>query len=270
MDEWKRAIVSYFRRNIVVTEMSRLPCLARVAGAIFDMEYRDTNGAPTSMMPRPWRACADGAGAVAVPRPCGDSCFFHDRWGSSQPDLSGGLAAHRRCFGSWLDAAAGDRHAGGTHALRMLCDLAGLPRARRTLTSPDGTHDWWKRVCRRSSRRYQEFVLSSHGRDWGIGRRMQYRDLIPSRLGALHRFAHPHQVGGPVRTMCISTDPLPDDLLQGRWARLSEDQAGRSVPRRRLRAAATEIRHRVLEASDGLEGVEIGCPPCTRPSPTMR
>ncbi|HKP24268.1 MAG TPA: VOC family protein, partial [Dongiaceae bacterium] len=92
--------------------------------------------------------------------------------------------------------------------LRLLCDLAALPAGTpHVLTSPDGT-----RIELVEARQpvevpagTQEFVLSRPGNptggdDWGVGRAgMQYRDLIPSRLGG--RFIASHiriPVGGPV------------------------------------------------------------------------
>jgi quercetin dioxygenase-like cupin family protein len=152
--------------------------------------------------------------------------------------------------------------------LRLLCDLASLPAGTpHLLTAPDGT-----RVELVEARRAievpegtREFVLSRMSDDWGIGRAgMQYRDLIPSRLGG--RFIASHiriPVGGPVPDY-VHFHRIRFQMIYCRkgWARLVyEDQgapflfqAGDCV------LQPPEIRHRVLEASDGLEVIEIGCP----------
>lgn len=113
----------------------------------------------------------------------------------------------------------------------------------------------------------QSFVLerASDDASWTVGRAgMRYRDLIPDRQGG--RFVGSH--------ICIPTaGPVPDYVhfhkirfqmiycYRG-WTRLVyEDQgepfimeAGDCV------LQPPRIRHRVLESSDGLEVIEIGCP----------
>ena len=152
--------------------------------------------------------------------------------------------------------------------LRLLCDLAALPAGTpQVLTTPGGT-----RIELVEARPpvavpegMQEFVLSRTGDEWGVGRAgMQYRDLIPSRLGG--RFIASHiriPVGGPVPDY-VHFHRIRFQMIYCKvgWARLVyEDQgepflfkAGDCV------LQPPEIRHRVLEASDGLEVVEIGCP----------
>src|SRR5690242_15607282 len=152
--------------------------------------------------------------------------------------------------------------------LRLLCDLSSLPAGTPpVLIAPGGT-----RIEFMEARQpievpagRQEFVLSRMGADWGVGRAgMQYRDLIPSRLGG--RFIASHiriPEGGPV------PDYVPFHRIRCQmiyrktgWARLVyEDQADEFL----FRAGdcvlqPPEIRHRVLEASAGLEVIEIGCP----------
>jgi quercetin dioxygenase-like cupin family protein len=154
-------------------------------------------------------------------------------------------------------------------ALRLLCDLASLPPGTpHTLTAPGGT-----RIELMEARQAvevpegsQEFVLSRMAADgWGVGRAgMQYRDLIPSRLGG--RFIASHiriPDGGPVPDY-VHFHRIRFQMIycKAGWARLVyEDQgapflfhAGDCV------LQPPEIRHRVLEASAGLEVVEIGCP----------
>ncbi len=100
---------------------------------------------------------------------------------------------------------------------------------------------------------------------WVIGRAgMQYRDLIPDRLGGSIIASHIRiPTGGPVPDM-VHYHTIGFQLVfcyQG-WVRLVyEDQgppfilqAGECVTQ------PPEIRHRVLEASDNLEVIEIGVP----------
>jgi quercetin dioxygenase-like cupin family protein len=152
--------------------------------------------------------------------------------------------------------------------LRLLCDLAALPAGTpQVLMTPGGTRielvEARPPVAVPAST--QEFVLSRMGGDWGVGRAgMQYRDLVPSRLGG--RFIASHiriPVGGPVPDY-VHFHRIRFQMIYCKegWARLVyEDQgepflfkAGDCV------LQPPEIRHRVLEASDGLEVVEIGCP----------
>ncbi|HET6161702.1 MAG TPA: hypothetical protein VFE34_25400 [Dongiaceae bacterium] len=152
--------------------------------------------------------------------------------------------------------------------LRLLCDLSSLPMGTpHLLIAPGGT-----RIDLVEARQpvlvpdgMQEFVLSPMDEAWGVGRAgMQYRDLIPSRLGG--RFIASH-------IRIPEAGPVPDYVhfhrirfqmiyCKAGWARLVyEDQgapflfqAGDCV------LQPPEIRHRVLEASAGLEVIEIGCP----------
>jgi quercetin dioxygenase-like cupin family protein len=152
--------------------------------------------------------------------------------------------------------------------LRLLCDLSSLPAGTpHVLTAPGGT-----RIELMEARRKvevpdgtQEFVLSRISDHWGVGRAgMQYRDLIPSRLGG--RFIASHiriPEGGPVPDY-VHFHRIRFQMIYCKvgWARLVyEDQgepflfqAGDCV------LQPPEIRHRVLEASAGLEVIEIGCP----------
>lgn len=156
----------------------------------------------------------------------------------------------------------------GPMTLRLLCDLAALPAGTaHVLTSPDGTRIELveARLPIEVPEGTQEFVLSRMGNEWGVGRAgMQYRDLIPSRLGG--RFIASHiriPVGGPVPDY-VHFHRIRFQMIycKAGWARLVyEDQgapflfhAGDCV------LQPPEIRHRVLEASDGLEVIEVGCP----------
>jgi quercetin dioxygenase-like cupin family protein len=149
-----------------------------------------------------------------------------------------------------------------------LCDLSSLPPGTpHTLTAPGGTRIELAELRQpvEVPQGAQEFVLSRMADSWGIGRAgMQYRDLIPSRLGG--RFIASHiriPVGGPVPDY-VHFHRIRFQMIYCKtgWARLVyEDQgeeflfhAGDCV------LQPPEIRHRVLEASDGLEVIEIGCP----------
>ncbi len=100
---------------------------------------------------------------------------------------------------------------------------------------------------------------------WIVGRAgMQYRDLIPSRLGGSIIASHIRiPDGGPVPDM-VHFHKVGFQLIfciKGWVDVVYEDQGGT----RRLTAGdcfiqPPEIRHRVLEASDGIEVIEIGVP----------
>ena len=113
----------------------------------------------------------------------------------------------------------------------------------------------------------QELVLT-HNDDrarWIVGRAgMQYRDLVPGRLGG--RFIASHiriPAGGPVPDSVHFHEIRFQMIFCYRgWVRVVyEDQGPPFV----LRAGdcvlqPPRIRHRVLESSPGLEVIEIGCP----------
>jgi mannose-6-phosphate isomerase-like protein (cupin superfamily) len=100
---------------------------------------------------------------------------------------------------------------------------------------------------------------------WGVGRAgMQYRDLIPGRLGGRYIVSHIRIPTGGLVPDYVHHHHILFQLIycyKG-WVRLVyEDQgppfvmeAGDCV------LQPPHIRHRVLECSDGFEVVEIGCP----------
>lgn len=160
-----------------------------------------------------------------------------------------------------------ERSGQGTPAcLRIECDLA--PGTMRELSAPNGTRVLL--VGRSAGYELpplrQEFVHARLSPDaWGTGRAdMRYRDLIPGRQGG--RFIASHiqvEKGGQVPDY-VHFHRVRFQMIycaKG-WARLVyEDQgepfifeAGDCV------LQPPEIRHRVLEASPGLEVIEIGCP----------
>lgn len=99
---------------------------------------------------------------------------------------------------------------------------------------------------------------------WVIGRAgMEYRDLVPSRLGGAMIASHIRVPDGPVPDM-VHFHKVGFQLIfcvRGWVDVLYEDQGGA----RRLHAGdcfiqPPEIRHKVLHAADGIEVVEIGVP----------
>lgn len=156
---------------------------------------------------------------------------------------------------------------GAPIALRLVGDPAQL--GGYTLIAPDGMRI--ELVDRNAPiaipRGRQEFLISRASADnaWALGRAgMQYRDLIPGRLGGRFIASHIRIPGG---------GPVPDYVHYHRvrfqmiycrrgWVRVVyEDQGPPFV----MHAAdcvlqPPTIRHRVLESSPGLEVIEIGCP----------
>ncbi|HRH44871.1 MAG TPA: cupin domain-containing protein [Pyrinomonadaceae bacterium] len=110
-----------------------------------------------------------------------------------------------------------------------------------------------------------EFVLTKNEGNWHTGRAgMQYRDLIPSRLGGKYIASHIRiEKGGKVPDY-VHFHKVRFQMIYclNGWAKLVyEDQgapflmnAGDCV------LQPPEIRHRVLECSDNFEVLEIGCP----------
>jgi quercetin dioxygenase-like cupin family protein len=162
------------------------------------------------------------------------------------------------------------REAGGAIRLRLLCDMAGLPAgAARGWTSPGGTRIEIAEaeIPLALPPIRQEFLITRlrDESDWGLGRAgMQYRDLIPGRLGG--RFVASHiriPQGGPVPDY-VHYHRIRFQMIYCRagWVRVVYEDQGAPF----LLAAGDcvlqppEIRHRVLEASPGLEVIEIGSP----------
>jgi quercetin dioxygenase-like cupin family protein len=112
----------------------------------------------------------------------------------------------------------------------------------------------------------EEFVLSRmDAGEWKEGRAgMQYRDLIPGRLGGRFIASHIRIPGGGETPDYVHFHKVRFQMIycKAGWARVVyEDQGPPFV----LEAGdcvlqPPEIRHRVLESSAGLEVVEIACP----------
>ncbi|MFQ5768087.1 MAG: cupin domain-containing protein [Acidobacteriota bacterium] len=154
--------------------------------------------------------------------------------------------------------------------IRLLCrNPAAVAAGALELTAPNGTRielaEAFPRVVLPPLQ--PSFVLSrlDERTRWQTGRAgMRYRDLIPGRQGG--RFIASHiQIPG--------AGPVPDYVHYHRvhfqmiycargWVRVAYEDQGPSIILRRGDCVLQppEIRHRVLEASAGLEVIEIGCP----------
>jgi mannose-6-phosphate isomerase-like protein (cupin superfamily) len=138
----------------------------------------------------------------------------------------------------------------------------------RTLVAPNGTViDIADQEAAISLPELQErlVVTRADAGSWGVGRAgMRYRDLIPDRLGG--RFIASHIAipdGGPVPDY-VHFHKVRFQMIFCRrgWVRLVYEDQGEPFV---LQAGdcvlqPPQIRHRVLEASPGLEVVEIACP----------
>jgi len=152
--------------------------------------------------------------------------------------------------------------------IRLLTDTPDAFSA-RTLTAPNGTRVEIEElnpplVMPATQHAFVVRRLADQA-PWVIGRAgMQYRDLVPSRLGGAIIASHIRiPDGGPVPDMvhfhkvgfqlifCVKgwVDVVYED--QGDKIRLTAGDCFIQPP---------EIRHRVLEASDGIEVIEIGVP----------
>ncbi len=101
--------------------------------------------------------------------------------------------------------------------------------------------------------------------DFGEGRAgLRYRDLIPSRLGG--RFIASHiliQEGGPVNDYVHFHNVRFQMIYCHRgWVRVAYEDQGEPMLMREgdCFLQPSTIRHRVLEASDRMQVIEIGCP----------
>lgn len=162
-----------------------------------------------------------------------------------------------------------DQTQSGSAALRILTDDAHFAGGAKSLTSPGGTRIEIARLTQdvtipQTKHSFHVGRLADQA-PWVIGRAgMQYRDLIPDRLGGSIIASHIRiPDGGPVPDM-VHFHRVGFQLIycyRGWVDVVYEDQGGPI----RLHAGdcfiqPPEIRHRVLEASDGIEVIEIGVP----------
>lgn len=210
------------------------------------------------------------------------------------PDLAASLAFYTECLGFRVDLifpadsptvavvsghglvlrleeAGTDAASAGTPAhLRLLCDKAALPAgSEHHLVAPDGMRIELADAdaTLELPEAVQEFVLSrmESADAWSAGRAgMQYRDLIPGRLGGRFVASHIRIPGGGEVPDYVHFHNVRFQMIYCRsgWVRVVyEDQGPPFV----LHAGdcvlqPPGIRHRVLESSPGLEVIEIGCP----------
>ena len=153
--------------------------------------------------------------------------------------------------------------------LRLLCDHSARTDLPRELVAPNGMKI--ELVDAKPPIEVpeveQEFVITRVRDDgaWGTGRAtMQYRDLIPSRLGGRFVASHIRIPEGGAVPDYVHYHRIRFQMIfcKSGWVRVVyEDQGAPFV----LHAGdcilqPPEIRHQVLEASGGLEVIEIGCP----------
>jgi len=153
--------------------------------------------------------------------------------------------------------------------IALSCDRAALVGLPNQLTSPCGVR---VELCDAEPELHlppaePAFIVTHHqaNQGWHRGRAgMHYRDLIPGRLGG--RFIASHiriPDGGNVPDYVhYHRVRLQMILCKAGWVRVVYEDQGEPFV---LRAGdcvlqPPQIRHRVLEASPGLEVIELGCP----------
>ncbi len=153
-------------------------------------------------------------------------------------------------------------------SLRLFGDFSSL-ESPREIYSPDGV-----RVILTDAQSpteipdgTQEFVLSTlEGEDsWGEGRAgMQYRDLIPGRLGDRFVASHIHIPEGGDVPDYVHYHKVRFQMIYciAGWAKLVYENQGQPFIMNAGDCVLQppEIRHRVLESSAKFEVLEIGCP----------
>lgn len=143
---------------------------------------------------------------------------------------------------------------------------AADPEIGTVWTAPNGTRVEWGDPSVPLPDLQPEFVLTRRqDSDWVVGRAgMQYRDLIPGRLGG--RFIASHiriEQGGPVPDYVHFHEVrLQLIFCVAGWVKVVYEDQGPAFVMRPGDCVLQPpgIRHRVLECSDGLEVVEVGCP----------
>ena len=162
----------------------------------------------------------------------------------------------------------GANEAPGT--IRLLCDDPGaIADGRRELTAPNGTRIEIHAANPplETPQTQRSFVVQrlKEAESWVVGRAgMHYRDLIPDRLGGSIIASHIRiPVGGPVPDM-VHYHTVAFQLIYCYcgWVKLVYEDQG---PPFTLEAGdcviqPPQIRHRVLEASDNAEVVELAVP----------
>lgn len=169
-----------------------------------------------------------------------------------------------------LECAEAGGMRGSSGLLRLLChDPKAVAGGQTTLTAPNGTRIELAALASPPALPplSQDLVVSKMGSDadWEIGRAgMRYRDVIPGRLGGGFIASHIKiPEGGPVPDY-VHFHKVRFQMIycyKG-WVRVVYEDQGEPFVMRSGDCVLQppEIRHRVLEASPGLEVVEVGCP----------
>lgn len=149
--------------------------------------------------------------------------------------------------------------------LRVACEGAPPPAE----VAPNGTRVEFVAASRDVALPPLEprFVVSrgGEGASWGTGRAgMRYRDLVPGRLGGRYIASHiAIPEGGPVPDYVhFHRVRFQAIFCRKGWVRVVYEDQGEEFTMEAGDCVLQPpgIRHRVLEASSGLEVVEIGCP----------
>ena len=151
-------------------------------------------------------------------------------------------------------------------SLRLLCDSKPTTNE---LVAPNGMRIELVEAATKINlpKGIQEFVVSRMNDEnaWETGRaNMQYRDLIPGRLGGSFVASHIRiPVGGEVSDY-VHFHKVRFQMIfcKKGWAKLVYEDQGDPflLTEGDCVLQPPEIRHRVLESSDGLEVIEIGSP----------
>jgi quercetin dioxygenase-like cupin family protein len=169
-----------------------------------------------------------------------------------------------------LQTITGDREEHASLQLRLTADADLLRRhLTRTLIGPNAERIELVDPADNSIilTSTQEFHISRAGAAdaWVVGRAgMHYRDLLPSRFGGAYIASHIRiPLGGPVPDYVHYHRVGFQMIFCARgWVKVVYEDQGPPffMQAGDLVLQPPTIRHRVLEASDGLEVIEIGCP----------
>lgn len=130
--------------------------------------------------------------------------------------------------------------------------VIALIDAEPKITIPVGTQEW---IINRNN----------HANAWGTGRAgMQYRDLIPGRLGGRFVASHIRIPDGGEVPDYVHFHRVRFQMIycKAGWVRVVYEVQGEPFVMHAGDCVLQppQIRHRVLEASAGLEVIEVGCP----------
>ena len=169
-------------------------------------------------------------------------------------------------FGVTLRLEKTDKEASQPTTLYLLGNFPILPKE---IDTPDGIRLIFKGTNSKLEipEGQQEFVLTTLEKEnsWIKGRAgMQYRDLIPSRLGGKIIASHIKIPKGGEVPDYVHYHKIQFQMIYclSGWAKLVYENQGKPFIMKTGDCVLQppEIKHRVLESSKGLEVLEIGCP----------